>query len=571
MKKICTILFTFLLAAALFAGCSQGGGGAVLEKIEISEREIMLYEGDSKQLSATLTPEGTEAEIEWTTENAAVATVSEDGTVSAVAAGSTTVTASAAGKSASCEVTVVTDAEEKREGFVYYEDFDNRPGIPSYLNAETSGDGEAAIENGSLKFRVGASGKAEAGYTFEEALSGTYVVEARVKAESSNFANALFLCTEGGNKVACLGMDACGFRSNDGTGWSATIARYETGKWYDIRMVIDTESEEYDLYVGSDRYAGQPFSGVGEIKELKIGCDKPNTGIEYDSIRVYDGETRLFPVIDAEKTEYVASKDEQTSVTLEYEVIGTPEPEVQLICDRAGAEIAADNKTVTFTTEAEAGIYKFTVRAENAVSVTEKEFTVNLRAEERVIFDEDFETDEIPYGMKLSASLFGAATIEDGALHLTTAEAGLSPYTTAAYDFIEPLTGKIVVETRIKNNSPGSDHFANVLFLYRSDATEGNPDQCTASVAIEKNNLQYHTGSGWRVITAVENGAWLDLEITLDFDSCKMDVKLNGASVLTNAAFRNASFADDTSKMFIGSTKSGCDIAYDYLRFLRAE
>ena len=568
MKKICTILFTFLLAAALFAGCSQGG--TEVESVELNKTELTIYEGRSERLEATIKPEGTEAEIEWTTENAAVATVSEDGTVSAVAAGSTTVTASAAGKSASCEVTVVTDAEEKREGFVYYEDFDNRPGIPSYLNAETSGDGEAAIENGSLKFRVGASGKAEAGYTFEEALSGTYVVEARVKAESSNFANALFLCTEGGNKVACLGMDACGFRSNDGTGWSATIARYETGKWYDIRMVIDTESEEYDLYVGSDRYAGQPFSGVGEIKELKIGCDKPNTGIEYDSIRVYDGETRLFPVIDAEKTEYVASKDEQTSVTLEYEVIGTPEPEVQLICDRAGAEIAADNKTVTFTAEAEAGIYKFTLRAENAVSVTEKEFTVNLRAEERVIFDEDFETDEIPAGMVLTAE-YGTAVIEDGALHLTTAEAGLSPYTTAAYDFIEPLTGKIVVETRVKNSSKGDSHFANVLFLYNSAATEGNPDQCTASVAIEKNNLQYHTGSGWRVITAVENGAWLDLVITFNFDSGRMDIELNGTSVLTNAAFRNASFADDTSKMFIGSTKSGCDIAYDYLRFLRAE
>lgn len=252
-------------------------------------------------------------------------------------------------------------------------------------------------------------------------------------------------------------------------------------------------------------------------------------------------------------------------------MIGTPEPEVQLICDRAGAEIAADNRTVTFTTEAEAGIYKFTVRAENAVSVTEKEFTVNLRAEERVIFDEDFETDEIPYGMKLSASLFGAATIEDGTLHLTTEDAGRSFDTTAAYDFIEPLTGKIVVETRVKNSSKGDSHFANVLFLYNSAATEGNPDQCTVSVAIEKNSLKYHNGSGWKTIQSVENGAWLDLEITLDFDSCKMDVKLNGASVLTNAAFRNASFADDTSKMFIGSTKSGCDIAYDYLRFLRAE
>lgn len=116
MKKICTILFTFLLAAALFAGCSQGG--TEVESVELNKTELTIYEGRSERLEATIKPEGTEAEIEWTTENAAVATVSEDGTVSAAAAGSTTVTASAAGKSASCEVTVVTDAEEKREGFV---------------------------------------------------------------------------------------------------------------------------------------------------------------------------------------------------------------------------------------------------------------------------------------------------------------------------------------------------------------------------------------------------------------------------------------------------------------------
>ena len=101
--------------------------------------------------------------------------------------------------------------------------------------------------------------------------------------------------------------------------------------------------------------------------------------------------------------------------------------------------------------------------------------------------------------MKLSASLFGAATIEDGTLHLTTEDAGRSfdAPDRAGYDwFLEPLTGKIVVETRVKNSSKGDSHFANVLFLSGSAATEGNPDQCTVSVAIEKNGLKYHNGSG---------------------------------------------------------------------------
>ena len=571
IRNICAAVMAVLLTAALFAGCSEKGGAAV-EKVELNKSELTVYIGESETLAASLSPEGADAEIAWTSDNTNVATVGQDGTVKGVAVGTAKITAAAGGKSADCTVNVLSDAEVKHEGFLYYEDFNDRLRAPSYLNPETAGDGAIGVADGALTFAVTEGGSATALYEFENALSGTVVIEARVKAESKNFLNALFLCSAEGEKIACLGMDACGFRSNDGTGWSATIARYETGVWYDIRMLVDTDAETYGLYIGNDGYTDLPFCGSGEIAALSIGCDKPDTAIAYDSVKVYDAASRQFPVIDAEKLAYTASLDKNNTVTLDYEVSGAPAPSVTLTADRTeGVTIGADNKTVTFSSGAAAGVYTLTLRAENEVSATEKQFTVAVRAQDNVIFDEDFDTTEVPYGMTLNAS-YGSASVENGSLHLTTDEAGRSTKTSAVYDFIDPLSGTVTVETRVKNSSTGTSHFANLIFLYDASATNADDSVlCTVSVAIEKNNLKYHDGGGWKTIQTVENGAWLEMKITLNFSTRKMSIELNGETVLSNKSFRSSSYANSTSKMIVGSTKSGCDGEYDYLRFLRAE
>ena len=77
----------------------------VLTGIKLDQASIELLTGDSQTLVATLEPAGAEATVEWSTSDAAVATVSE-GVVTAVAAGSATITAKAGSFTASCEVTV---------------------------------------------------------------------------------------------------------------------------------------------------------------------------------------------------------------------------------------------------------------------------------------------------------------------------------------------------------------------------------------------------------------------------------------------------------------------------------
>ena len=74
--------------------------------ISLSESKVTLTEGETKTLVATVTPaDATDKTAAWRTSNSSVATV-KDGVVTAVAAGTATITATAGDYSATCVVTV---------------------------------------------------------------------------------------------------------------------------------------------------------------------------------------------------------------------------------------------------------------------------------------------------------------------------------------------------------------------------------------------------------------------------------------------------------------------------------
>ncbi|MBR5661631.1 MAG: Ig domain-containing protein [Bacteroidales bacterium] len=75
--------------------------------ITIDETAVTMVAGESKKLNATVAPDNaTDKKVTWTTSDSAVATVDGDGNVTAVAAGSATITAKAGDKTATCPVTV---------------------------------------------------------------------------------------------------------------------------------------------------------------------------------------------------------------------------------------------------------------------------------------------------------------------------------------------------------------------------------------------------------------------------------------------------------------------------------
>ncbi|MEG0806752.1 MAG: Ig-like domain-containing protein [Alistipes sp.] len=79
--------------------------------VELSKTTLALFVGKSEVLTATVKPDdATNKIVVWTSSNPAIATVAENGSVSAVGEGTATITATADEKSATCEVTTTLPA-----------------------------------------------------------------------------------------------------------------------------------------------------------------------------------------------------------------------------------------------------------------------------------------------------------------------------------------------------------------------------------------------------------------------------------------------------------------------------
>ena len=89
-----------------------------VESVTLDQETMTLTVGETGKLSATVTPENVaNLEIVWSSADENIAQVAQDGTVTAVAAGSTSVSATAnpGAKTASCTVTVNAPEPEKPE------------------------------------------------------------------------------------------------------------------------------------------------------------------------------------------------------------------------------------------------------------------------------------------------------------------------------------------------------------------------------------------------------------------------------------------------------------------------
>ncbi|GAA3406139.1 hypothetical protein ACFFNY_25565 [Paenibacillus hodogayensis] len=121
-------------------------------------------------------------------------------------------------------------------------------------------------------------------------FSGTATVEARVRAEqTAGWVNALYIGSSKGSWAASIVFNGGNIQIYNGS-VSTTVQAVTAGAWYDLKLVMDTNANTFDLYVnGSLTNAQVGFrSPATNISKLTIGIGSGHTGTFYfDSIKVY--------------------------------------------------------------------------------------------------------------------------------------------------------------------------------------------------------------------------------------------------------------------------------------------
>lgn len=107
MKRIISVLFTCFMALAAFHACASKEQVIQVTAVSVNQPSAQMIIGETLKLTATVSPsDASEKKVTWSSSQQSVASVSEDGLITALAEGTTTITAAAGGKTGSCDVTV---------------------------------------------------------------------------------------------------------------------------------------------------------------------------------------------------------------------------------------------------------------------------------------------------------------------------------------------------------------------------------------------------------------------------------------------------------------------------------
>lgn len=129
------LVLVAMLSMLVFAACDNSTPQTQTVTVSIADKSVAeVYEGQTLQLSANKTPESTE--VVWASSDTAVATVSENGLVTGVSAGTATISVSVGSEvKDSIEITVrayTVDISDDTNAVVYITKPYNsrRPAIP---------------------------------------------------------------------------------------------------------------------------------------------------------------------------------------------------------------------------------------------------------------------------------------------------------------------------------------------------------------------------------------------------------------------------------------------------------
>lgn len=228
-------------------------------------------------------------------------------------------------------------------------------------------------------------------------LSGRVVIETRVMSrETAGFRAVPYIYNSSGAIVASVAFQDGNIRAYVG-GTSTAVQSFAANIWYHLRLVVDTNTDQFDLYVdGAQRLSKAVLrSATTEVSTLSFFMDGANTGTFYvDTVRV--------------------STEPPTVFTDRFDTLATDAtpPSPWAVVSTGGGSVSA--KTVPFADDKSVRVQKLNTSGTSSLSTTFADQSGRVVFEADVMAREMAGARAVPYIYNSGGTTVASVLFEDG-------------------------------------------------------------------------------------------------------------------------------------------------------------